>query len=1486
MTHLEPFNTPPFAAVHERKGVAKCEASASQTNEGASMTRNGLVNGDSGMHGIKYDASSSALQANGQTPNGVHHRDDYFSRQRSSPTQTRGRPADLSLTDHYTGERFRYFSPVSGDADRPLVYNAEREGNGPRRPQAPPRTRSDAGPQDRKGARVEHEDDSQSQMQLRHGWDNDYASSEFLANLQANFYMYFTDKRHENNGTQSNEAAHFPSKDWRMKDRMKTVSAALAICLNIGVDPPDVIKTNPTAKLEAWTDPTANLGGSKVMEQIGKRLQEQYESLSLRTRYKQYLDPSIEETKRFCVSLRKNAKDERVLFHYNGHGVPLPTASGELWVFNKNYTQYIPVGIYDLQSWLAGPSLYVYDVSHAGNILHNFDAMIAKHQKDNEELRERDPNAPIQSYGDCIQLAACERNEMLPTNPDLPADLFTCCLTTPIDIALRWFVLQNPLDCPISIEDTKIPVPGRLQDRRSPLGELNWIFTAITDTIAWNILPRHLFKKLFRQDLMVAALFRNFLLAERVMKANHCHPVSSPLLPETHHHPLWQSWDLALEMVIRQMPMLIKHERNEVQYEYQHSDFFAQQLTAFEVYLNSGPTEDRAPDQLPIVLQVLLSQVHRLRALILLSKFLDLGPWAVHLALSIGIFPYVVKLLQAASIELKPVMVFIWARIMAVDYTVQSDLMKDNGVQYFISIMSPNSDIPVGNASEHRAMCAFIIATFCKNYPHGQTVCLTSELMNSCITNLAEPENPLLRQWSCLCLSMLWHDYSEAKWAGIRVGAHHRLTELVYDPVPEVRASMLHALTHFLGMPDLTDQIEQIEECIAQEMLLLTNDGSALVRKELAIFWSAFVKRFENKFIIAAYEQLQEERDRHPDSGGMVNGHHSMSYSANTIYGSAWAHVLMLSVDPHQEVAWLASFIVDYVHEAMMNSPMADLAVSVIEKLIKVSKKSPGPMKKVPSLESLKSTVSARPSTPPAQLTKNESYLSLSIKRTASSLRNLVTGGPSTTDEREKDDSPKSKQYANTPRGRLPSEWSRPPDSNQPQTGHYQKAAFPPCAGFDIRKHHDRPIMPLESTLLQWSTEYFREPQMRPNDPDEPGSSDYNQRLWRRTRNERIIAENQPLKSVAASSKWTRLEAFLNNGTQPTKMTFHQFDAHLVVADDKDTITVWDFARNEQLSRFSNGNPAGSRINDTKFMNEDDQPLLLVGSSDGVLKVYRSYANSKETKCVTAFRALSELVPSNKNAGLVFDWQQGQGKALVAGDVRVIKVWNAATELCVGDIPARSSSCVTSLTSDQLAGQIFVAGFGDGVVRVFDQRLNPRTSMVKAWRDHQQWVTNVHMQRGGVRELISGSRNGEVKLWDIRLDDPVMTINATGGQSGTYHRNSQHPDGGYYEGPLHEKQSRVPTLRSLSLHEHAPVFAVGTDQHTVRSFNTNGDALGVFEPLSSGVWSKAGGVASAAAGAVVGGYKRNAIVATAYHPHKMLLAVAGGGDGHVSLVGY
>jgi regulator-associated protein of mTOR len=212
-------------------------------------------------------------------------------------------------------------------------------------------------------------------------------------------------------------------------------------------------------------------------------------------------------------------------------------------------------------------------------------------------------------------------------HPSLPADLFTSCLTTPIKISLRWFIRQSAGKLVPAVNMELLDkIPGQLTDRRTMLGELNWIFTAITDTIAWNILPRDLFQRLFRQDLLVASLFRNFLLAERIMRTYDCTPVSYPALPSAFHHPMWNAWDLAVDLCLTQLDPIL----NEGQ-QYKHSQFFSEQLTAFEVWLAFGSRPDSHPEQLPIVLQVLLSQVHRSRALDLLGRFLNLGPWAVNL---------------------------------------------------------------------------------------------------------------------------------------------------------------------------------------------------------------------------------------------------------------------------------------------------------------------------------------------------------------------------------------------------------------------------------------------------------------------------------------------------------------------------------------------------------------------------------------------------------------------------------------------------------------------------------------------------------------------------------------------------------------------------------------------------------------------------------------------------------------------------------------
>ncbi|OIW30816.1 hypothetical protein CONLIGDRAFT_700427 [Coniochaeta ligniaria NRRL 30616] len=1265
-----------------------------------------------------------------------------------------------------------------------------------------------------------------------------------------NWYMYFTDKRHESTGKPKSPT--FEVQDWRMRDRLKTVSAALAVCLNIGVEPPDQLRTNPGARLEAWNDPTVP-PVAKALENIGNSLQAQYETLAIRTRYKKYLDPSIEETKKFCMSLRRNAKDERVLLHYNGHGVPKPTASGEIWVFNKKYTQYIPVSLYDLQSWLQAPTIFVWDCSEAGNILNNYHRFVDKHEKEEDEAAERDPNYAKVSFRPYIHLAACDSKENLPTNPQLPADLFTCCLTTPIEMALWFFVLQNPIKSKITPERAK-RLPGRLQERRTPLGELNWIFTAITDTIAWTTLPRDQFRKYFRQDLMVAALFRNFLLAQRIMPVYNCHPQSFPVLPDTSRHPLWDSWDLAVDMAVCQLPDLERKERDGIDYEYQNSSFFTEQLTAFEIYLTRGDAlAKKVPEQLPVVLQVLLSQQHRVRALILLGRFLDLGPWAVQLALSIGIFPYVLKLLQSAAQELKPIMVFIWARVLAVDITCQTDLIKDSGFTYFASILKPHEGLPVVDVEEHKAMCAFILAMLCKGpFKQGQQVCNNTDIMTYCLALLGKSDNPLLRQWASLCISQLWHKLPEAKWRGIRENAHLKLAQLVKDTQVEVRAAVVHALTTFLGIPDLTDEVARIEEGVAWSLLELANDGSPVVRKELLVFLSHFVLRYKSRFIVVSYEQLVEEKEYllHPPAEDGTEHKMGLHYAGpenrdengsikptaygvghNTVYAACWKYLNILSVDPHPEVQRDATMVVDYVHNALFTSEVGAQATVLAEEILRRARKvSRGDMSQRSSVHGT-NTAAAQPLPSPGLLKRTASYL----------FGPLLTGpnGPSSTTTPpgspglQKSQSLRSKRpMAETAAAESASDPAAPP-------ANYHVANEPLSHDYEERSMTEIPTLPLQSTFLEWSIEYFREPQMKAQEAEEPGSEEYNERLWRRSRNEGILRETQPQKLHAATHKWSTPTGFINNGAQPTQMTFHQFEDHVAVADDGNTIRVWDWAIPQLKSRFSNGNPEGSKIADIKFINEDDQALLMTGSTDGVIRIYRNYDDDRKVELASAWRALTQMVPSNYSSGMVFDWQQVNGQVLVAGDERVIRIWNAGHEACSHEIPARSGSCVTSLTSDQMTGNIFVAGFGDGAVRVYDTRCRLQETMVRKWKDEErQWIRSVHMQRGGQRELVTASRNGIVRMWDIRLQEPLKKFTVT-----------------------------KDILRTASTHEHLPVFAVGTSHHAVKVYNFDGCELSRVEPYYS----------------FLNQTKGTPIASTAFHPHRMMLGCAAKGDYHINL---
>jgi len=85
---------------------------------------------------------------------------------------------------------------------------------------------------------------------------------------------------------------------------------------------------------------------------------------------------------------------------------------------------------------------------------------------------------------------------------------------------------------------------------------------------------------------------------------------------------------------------------------------------------------------------------------------------AVNLALLVGIFPYILKLLTGlGSEDSKHILVSIWASIIGFDISCREQLVKEKSQTYFIQFLS-FADMSI----QHRTMAAFVLAEICNEY--------------------------------------------------------------------------------------------------------------------------------------------------------------------------------------------------------------------------------------------------------------------------------------------------------------------------------------------------------------------------------------------------------------------------------------------------------------------------------------------------------------------------------------------------------------------------------------------------------------------------------------------------------------------------------------------------------------------------------------------------------------------------------------------------
>lgn len=58
----------------------------------------------------------------------------------------------------------------------------------------------------------------------------------------------------------------------------------------------------------------------------------------------------------------------------------------------------------------------------------------------------------------------------------------------------------------------------------------------------------------------------------------------------------------------------------------------------------------------------------------------------------------------------------------------------------------------------------------------------------------------------------------------------------------------------------------------------------------------------------------------------------------------------------------------------------------------------------------------------------------------------------------------------------------------------------------------DESRIEIKSFFFEWSCEYFSDPQMKVLEADDPGTAKFNEKLWRKERNESVLAAVKELK--------------------------------------------------------------------------------------------------------------------------------------------------------------------------------------------------------------------------------------------------------------------------------------------------------------------------------------------------------------------------------------
>ncbi|ORY31945.1 raptor N-terminal caspase like domain-domain-containing protein [Naematelia encephala] len=1081
----------------------------------------------------------------------------------------------------------------------------------------------------------------------------------------------------------------------------------------------------------AWTTPVPkDPQGSmiRVMEQYASQLQAC--SFQMPVDVRTVPDPSKGTIQHHLQKARLAAgRDSYVAVLYCGHGIQEPpTEAGELWCYDRSFeecmqggggpSEYIPILVFDLLTWAGASTCYVWDCQNAGRIIR---AALAEADEIDSQLREA--GAQNASVGELhpavyarrqIHFAACGANETLPRIPDLPDDLFTACLTTPLRVALLFHNFQSfaltttsSRHAQRSARDMLLLWTNMSEDLK---GRLWSELQAILFNIAWSNMDPKEYQKLFGQaGDVVSSLAAGFLLSQRVMGAYRAHPESIPPIPSSIAHALWTHWDLILDNFFEQTPEYF--EDGTIDHGWEKGlrlvTFLSDQLDSV---LSVDPAaHDTYLSRLPIICQAVASTEHRQRACEVLDICLqNLDTVELTRAIHGGALHAASQLLTLRDTSLATAthLVSIWASlvrhdasvaVLAQDGRTAERLTSVPSVKFFLDGLEQHLGVDVYDQSTTRRVTQLAaVLSAIANFVAGRQASrfLTRTLSLGSI--MLKSEEYLIGQWGALLVAEVLGsiEHTEDTHRETLDMIQNRLLSMVESSSVETRAASIYALSRRIPSHILSD-ITHLEATlgIADKLAVhATLEGSAIVRKEL-------VRLF----------------DRVLHAGG--------KWSSFTVL--IWALELAKLNRPQD---------LDRVNQLILETERKIGLTAVSKRCVLI-------------LKSILLVLQAYSSDPDRTIEKLVLKLLL-VRLTALGLGTrpeiaiAVLRGQQPVEDLE--------QAAVI----LVNSW----------------AAWEGERDGDLKGFNNELFERSKRSLHVYLGSNSR-PTLLPDQPRAEPETVRERTVFLRQRlleDSIVVAEQQ----VGLPWQWQMKD--INSPDSWSTVHFHSFLNTVMSCNNSDRLLFWDWRSSKKTGQVKLDLPPGAIIKSARMIHElHDDLVVLAEISNGDIHVLSGHASEPDKiRTMSSFSALDigrykMPVVDPDHRRLVCTWWRQSGKLCVGGPAPIIKAWDGPSERCVRIVDTNSTQALTTMITEPVSGNIIITGFADGLVKLYDMRQARRQPLL-TWLGDRNLLPNVQEGQaiaklgvvlGESTHITAACSNGILNVHDLRnLSEPTSSI--------------------------------------------------------------------------------------------------------------------------------